>query len=86
MYSIFRIILIAVIAFAFIVIGYAFDHELRTKYHESAPRALIITGSVMGFLAFLGSMQMTAFKKGDFLGYFGIGIAIRTVVDFMFEK
>ena len=86
MYSLIKIIAIAVIAGAFIVVGYAFDYELRTKYHESAPLALIITGSVMGVLAFLGSLRMTAFKKGDWLEYFGTGVVIRGILDLMFRK
>lgn len=86
MYSIFRIILLAIVASAFIAIGYAFDYELRMKYHDSAPKALIIAGSVMGVLALLGFMQATAFKKGDYIGYVFSGIGLRVVLDLMFSK
>jgi hypothetical protein len=85
-YSILRIVMLAIVGALFVIIGVAFDIELREKYHESAPTALIITGSVMGVLALLGYLQANAFKKGDYLGYVFSGIGLRALLDLMFSK
>ncbi len=86
MYSIFKLAFMALVAVVFIAIGVAFDKELREKYHDSVPIALIATGSVMALLVFLGWLQMSAFKKGDIFGWLIMGDAIKGVLNIMFSK
>lgn len=84
--SIFRIIGIAIISLGFIGIAYAFDNELRTQYHESAPMALTITGGAMALLSFLGYAQHAAFKQGNFFAWMGSTFLFQGLIDFMFSR
>lgn len=84
--SIFRIIGIAIIGLGFIGIAYAFDNELRTQYHESAPMALTITGGAMTLLSFLGYAQHAAFKQGNFFAYIASSFLFRGVLILMFGR
>ena len=84
--SIFRIIGIAIVGLAFIFVAYVFDLELRTKYHESAPMALTITGGAMAVLSLLGYAQHAAFKQGNFFAWMGSSFLFRGVLSLMFAR
>ena len=84
--SIFRIIGIAVIGVAVIFVAYVFNNELRTKYHESAPMALGITGGAMALLSFIAYAQHAAFKQGNFFGYLAGSFLFRGVLIGMFGR
>jgi hypothetical protein len=84
--SIFRIIGFAIIGLGFIGIAYAFDNELRTQYHESAPMALTITGGAMALLSFLGYAAQTAFKQNDLFAYIASSFLFRGVLGLMFAR
>jgi hypothetical protein len=84
--SIFRIIGVAIVGLIFIFVAYAFDNELRTKYHESAPMALGITGGAMALLSFLGYAQQAAFKQNDFFAYIASSFLFRGVLSLMFAR
>jgi hypothetical protein len=62
--------IIILIGAVFIWFSYYTYEKLRTKYHESVPEALGITGAILVGLGIIGHFRRRAYKEGNFWGWF----------------
>ena len=72
--GVFGVFFLLVAGIALVLIGYAFDQKLRTRFHVNAPLAFILTGGFIAVIAGLTYLRMTYFKKGKFFDYLGVSM------------